>query len=167
MLANTAGATYSIVGTNSQVLVLATTPAVTTGGLTTFGSDGTFALQTTTTVGVATIRGTVDEPTTTLAGSISIAGTTTQFAGLLTTTTRTDRLVNLSSRVRISGGDSVLITGFVIGGADGLDPTVLAAANEKLAFGPQTWPHALARAMLAEQVYRAVTILGGSPYHRD
>ena len=56
---------------------------------------------------------------------------------------------------------------FVIGGADGLAPDLLAAANGKLAFGPQTWPHALARAMLAEQVYRAVTILAGSPYHRD
>ena len=56
---------------------------------------------------------------------------------------------------------------FVIGGADGLDPALLAAANGKLAFGPQTWPHALARAMLAEQIYRAVSILGGSPYHRD
>jgi 23S rRNA (pseudouridine1915-N3)-methyltransferase len=56
---------------------------------------------------------------------------------------------------------------FVIGGADGLDPTLLAAANGKLAFGPQTWPHALARAMLAEQVYRTVSILAGSPYHRD
>jgi 23S rRNA (pseudouridine1915-N3)-methyltransferase len=55
----------------------------------------------------------------------------------------------------------------LIGGADGLDPSLLAAANERLAFGPQTWPHALARAMLAEQVYRAVSILGGSPYHRD
>jgi len=55
----------------------------------------------------------------------------------------------------------------VIGGADGLDPAVLAAANERLAFGPQTWPHALVRVMLAEQVYRAVTILAGSPYHRD
>jgi 23S rRNA (pseudouridine1915-N3)-methyltransferase len=55
----------------------------------------------------------------------------------------------------------------VIGGADGLDPSLLAAANGKLAFGPQTWPHALARAMLAEQTYRAVTILAGSPYHRD
>ena len=56
---------------------------------------------------------------------------------------------------------------FAIGGADGLDTSVLAAAGSTLAFGPQTWPHALARAMLAEQVYRAVTILAGSPYHRD
>jgi len=56
---------------------------------------------------------------------------------------------------------------FLIGGADGLAPELLASANGKLAFGPQTWPHALARAMLAEQVYRAVTILAGSPYHRD
>lgn len=56
---------------------------------------------------------------------------------------------------------------FVIGGADGLDASILGAARSKLAFGPQTWPHALARAMLAEQVYRAVSILAGSPYHRD
>lgn len=55
----------------------------------------------------------------------------------------------------------------VIGGADGLDASMLDAAQEKLAFGPQTWPHALVRVMLAEQVYRAITILGGSPYHRD
>jgi 23S rRNA (pseudouridine1915-N3)-methyltransferase len=56
---------------------------------------------------------------------------------------------------------------FAIGGADGLAPAVLGMARERLAFGPQTWPHALARVMLAEQIYRAVTILGGSPYHRD
>ncbi len=55
----------------------------------------------------------------------------------------------------------------LIGGADGLDPDLLAAAHGQLAFGPQTWPHALARAMLAEQVYRAGSILAGSPYHRD
>ena len=55
----------------------------------------------------------------------------------------------------------------IIGGADGLAPEVLARADETLAFGVQTWPHALVRAMLAEQVYRAVTILAGSPYHRD
>ena len=56
---------------------------------------------------------------------------------------------------------------FAIGGADGLDESVRKAARSTLAFGPQTWPHALARAMLAEQLYRAVTILAGSPYHRD
>ena len=55
----------------------------------------------------------------------------------------------------------------MIGGADGLGAEVLARADATLAFGPQTWPHALVRAMLAEQVYRAVTILAGSPYHRD
>ena len=56
---------------------------------------------------------------------------------------------------------------FMVGGADGLDPSILRRADQTLAFGPQTWPHALARAMLAEQIYRAVTILAGSPYHRD
>ena len=63
--------------------------------------------------------------------------------------------------------DGVRRVVFIIGGADGLAPSVLDAAHERLAFGPQTWPHALARVMLAEQVYRAVTILAGSPYHRD
>ena len=63
--------------------------------------------------------------------------------------------------------DGVRRVVFLIGGADGLDPALLAQANGKLAFGPQTWPHALARVMLAEQVYRAVSILAGSPYHRD
>lgn len=56
---------------------------------------------------------------------------------------------------------------FMIGGADGLPPAALAAAHERLAFGPQTWPHALARVMLAEQVYRAASLLAGAPYHRD
>jgi 23S rRNA (pseudouridine1915-N3)-methyltransferase len=68
------------------------------------------------------------------------------------------------ARLRDSG---VRRLALVIGGADGLDPALLAAAQSTLAFGPQTWPHALARVMLAEQLYRAVTILAGSPYHRD
>ena len=55
----------------------------------------------------------------------------------------------------------------VVGGPDGLDVSVVRAARERLAFGAQTWPHALARVMLAEQVYRATTILAGQPYHRD
>jgi len=56
---------------------------------------------------------------------------------------------------------------FIVGGADGLGDSALAAASERIAFGPQTWPHALARVMLAEQVYRAISILAGLPYHRD
>jgi 23S rRNA (pseudouridine1915-N3)-methyltransferase len=56
---------------------------------------------------------------------------------------------------------------FWIGGPDGSAPDLRQAAHEKLAFGPQTWPHKLVRVMLAEQIYRAVTILSGNPYHRD
>ncbi len=63
--------------------------------------------------------------------------------------------------------DGVRRLTFVVGGADGLDSRVLAAARGRLAFGIQTWPHALVRAMLAEQIYRAATIMAGSPYHRD
>lgn len=55
---------------------------------------------------------------------------------------------------------------FVIGGPDGLAPLPGIRAGRSLAFGPQTWPHLLVRAMLAEQVYRALTILAGHPYHR-
>lgn len=56
---------------------------------------------------------------------------------------------------------------FVIGGADGLDSTVIKAARLTLSFGVQTWPHMLARVMLLEQIYRAQQILSGHPYHRD
>jgi 23S rRNA (pseudouridine1915-N3)-methyltransferase len=63
--------------------------------------------------------------------------------------------------------DGIRQLAFAVGGADGLDPAVLAAARQRLAFGPQTWPHALVRVMLAEQIYRAATILAGLPYHRD
>ena len=55
---------------------------------------------------------------------------------------------------------------FVIGGADGLQPAIKKAARLTLAFGTQTWPHLLVRTMLAEQLYRAMTILSGHPYHR-
>jgi len=56
---------------------------------------------------------------------------------------------------------------FAVGGANGMDDRVRNAARSSLAFGPQTWPHALVRVMLAEQIYRAISILGGGPYHRD
>jgi 23S rRNA (pseudouridine1915-N3)-methyltransferase len=54
----------------------------------------------------------------------------------------------------------------MIGGADGLDPDLRASADRALSFGAMVWPHMLARVMLAEQLYRAASILAGSPYHR-
>ena len=55
---------------------------------------------------------------------------------------------------------------FVIGGADGIDPSLRAKADFSISLGKMVWPHMLARAMLCEQLYRAATILAGSPYHR-
>jgi 23S rRNA (pseudouridine1915-N3)-methyltransferase len=55
---------------------------------------------------------------------------------------------------------------FLIGGADGLSASLRDQATLRLAFGAATWPHQLVRIMLLEQVYRAVTLLSGHPYHR-
>lgn len=55
---------------------------------------------------------------------------------------------------------------FLIGGAAGLDPALRARADAVLSLGPMTWPHLLVRALLAEQLYRAASILSGHPYHR-
>jgi len=54
----------------------------------------------------------------------------------------------------------------VIGGADGTDPDLLCRADHLLSFGAMVWPHMLVRVMLAEQLYRAASILAGGPYHR-
>ena len=56
---------------------------------------------------------------------------------------------------------------FLIGGADGFDDRARADADLLLAFGQATWPHLLARAMLAEQLWRATSILANHPYHRE
>lgn len=56
---------------------------------------------------------------------------------------------------------------FVIGGADGINPGLRDRADLAISFGRMVWPHMLARVMLAEQIYRATTILSGSPYHRE
>ncbi|MFZ0097124.1 MAG: 23S rRNA (pseudouridine(1915)-N(3))-methyltransferase RlmH [Gemmobacter sp.] len=55
---------------------------------------------------------------------------------------------------------------FVIGGADGIAPSLRARADFSISFGRMVWPHMLVRVMLAEQLYRAASILAGAPYHR-
>ncbi len=56
---------------------------------------------------------------------------------------------------------------FAIGGADGFEPAALPANAVKWQLGKPVWPHKLVRVMIAEQVYRALSILAGTPYHRD
>ena len=56
---------------------------------------------------------------------------------------------------------------FLIGAADGHNEPQRASADLLLSFGPATWPHLLARAMLAEQLFRATSILANHPYHRE
>ncbi len=54
----------------------------------------------------------------------------------------------------------------IIGGADGISPDLRNAVDFSVSFGKMVWPHMLVRVMLAEQLYRAASILAGSPYHR-
>lgn len=67
------------------------------------------------------------------------------------------------ARWRDSGRQDVAL---VIGGADGIDPALRARADLSISLGAMVWPHMLVRVMLAEQLYRAATILAGLPYHR-
>lgn len=70
---------------------------------------------------------------------------------------------DLIAAIRDSGRREIVIA---IGGPDGHDAQMQAQATHMLSFGKMTWPHQMARFMLAEQLYRAVTILSGHPYHR-
>jgi 23S rRNA (pseudouridine1915-N3)-methyltransferase len=63
--------------------------------------------------------------------------------------------------------DGVAEVRFCLGAADGFDDDDRATADQLIAFGQATWPHMLARAMLAEQLYRATSILANHPYHRE
>jgi len=65
---------------------------------------------------------------------------------------------------RDDGRKEIMVT---IGGADGFEQSALPPGTIKWSFGTQTWPHKLVRVMLAEQIYRALSIMAGTPYHRD
>jgi len=67
------------------------------------------------------------------------------------------------ARLRDSGVRDVA---FIVGGPDGIAPGLRKSAERRLSFGAPTWPHLLVRAMLAEQIYRCLSVLAGHPYHR-
>jgi 23S rRNA (pseudouridine1915-N3)-methyltransferase len=69
--------------------------------------------------------------------------------------------------LRRSADTGVRDLAFAIGGADGLDPAFRTRADHVVSFGRMVWPHLLVRVMLAEQLYRAASILAGAPYHRN
>ncbi len=73
----------------------------------------------------------------------------------------------LADRLAAWRDDGVRETRFLIGAADGHDAATRNNADLLLSFGPATWPHLLVRGMLAEQLYRATSLLAGHPYHRD
>jgi 23S rRNA (pseudouridine1915-N3)-methyltransferase len=70
----------------------------------------------------------------------------------------------LMAKHRDSGARAIV---FAIGGPDGHDPALLAKAQHVVAFGAMSFPHQIMRVLLAEQLYRAATILSGHPYHRE
>jgi 23S rRNA (pseudouridine1915-N3)-methyltransferase len=72
----------------------------------------------------------------------------------------------LAAALSLAADSAVPSMTFVIGGPDGLGPSILAGAHRRWSFGRLTWPHQIARILLAEQLYRATTILSGHPYHR-
>ncbi len=83
-----------------------------------------------------------------------------------------ERGENISSKALAAYLDTLRHSGirsaaFLIGGADGHGAEIKAQAKKSISFGKATWPHMLVRAMLAEQLYRAFTILMGHPYHRS
>ena len=73
----------------------------------------------------------------------------------------------LASRLGAWKDEGARETVFIIGGADGLHESVRKKAHMVLSFGAMTWPHMMVRAMVAEQIYRAGSILSGHPYHRE
>jgi hypothetical protein len=129
------GVTYSVIGANNEVLALTQNSAVTAGGLTNLKSDNTFSLTVTTTSGNAMLNGSINSSTTTAYATLAYSGATVNFAGLSVTTTPTDRLINLSSRAKVGTGESVLITGFVIGGTDSKKVLIRAAGPALSSFG--------------------------------
>jgi 23S rRNA (pseudouridine1915-N3)-methyltransferase len=100
--------------------------------------------------------------------SIALANVIPQGAAVVLLDARGENLdsATLAARLADWRSNNRPAAVFVIGGPDGLSPSLTEKADLKLAFGAATWPHQLVRVMLLEQLYRATTILAGHPYHR-
>ena len=101
--------------------------------------------------------------------SIALANVVPQGAAVALLDARGDNLDSASLAAQLAKwrGQGRPAAVFLIGGPDGLSPSLQDKAELKLAFGAATWPHQIVRVMLLEQLYRAATILTGHPYHRS
>jgi 23S rRNA (pseudouridine1915-N3)-methyltransferase len=101
--------------------------------------------------------------------SIAIANVIPERATIVVLDERGDNLDSaaLAALLRAWRAEDCPAVCFIIGGADGIAPSLRDRAKLRLAYGKATWPHQLARVMLLEQLYRAGTILAGHPYHRQ
>ena len=101
--------------------------------------------------------------------SIAIANVIPERAVTVILDERCESMNSASFAGRLQGwhAQDAPAVAFVIGAADGLAPGLREKADLAIAFGAATWPHQLVRIMLLEQIYRAVTILTGHPYHRS
>ena len=100
--------------------------------------------------------------------SIALANVIPERAAVVLLDPRGNALDSNAFAKRLRGwNDNGRDVAFVIGGPDGLAPTLSDRATLHLAFGALTWPHQLVRVMLLEQIYRAITLLSGHPYHRE
>jgi subtilisin family serine protease len=134
MPGSASGATYLVVGPNGQAYALVITSSTTMSGTGNVSASGQVTIATS---GDATLTGSIDPATTALTGHIRMSDATVSFAGISAATTPTDRLVNISSRVRVTGNDAMhtTITGFVITGV-AANPILLRAVGPSLsAFG--------------------------------
>jgi 23S rRNA (pseudouridine1915-N3)-methyltransferase len=100
--------------------------------------------------------------------SIAIANIIPERAVTVILDQRGESMSSSSFAGRLQGWrtENKAVVVFIVGGADGLAPNLRDNASLAIAFGAATWPHQLVRVMLLEQLYRAITILAGHPYHR-
>ena len=101
--------------------------------------------------------------------SIAIANVIPEDAAVLILDGRGENLSSsaLAGRLQSWRAQDTSTVVFIVGGHDGLAPRLREKSALAIAFGAATWPHQLARIMLLEQIYRAITIMTGHPYHRS
>jgi hypothetical protein len=161
-LDSSAGMTYSVVGSQGDAYILAITPTLVVSGSGGVDSTNSFSVSTTQSV---TVTGAINPATTTITGTVTTpTGAAACYSGIATTTTRTDRLINLSSRSFVGTGQSVLVAGFVLGGPNPKSLLLRAAGPALAPFGV---PGVLAKPVLTLFDGNGNVLLTNSGWNND